>query len=329
MVSFKTYQVIQNWIARQQEYERKHLEPAPLTDAQRKLLDKLELALPPEIPLTAEPELEEVNWIGLLLEYRAARQVVPSGTPGGNFIEEQGPTIGNELKWYCRVKIDENANPFPGPDGGLVDGNQPYFGRKKDAKKYAAKCAYKWLEANGYLLRSEADAAKPPPAPPAPQAPQAPQATQKQLTPSSSPAKKKARLLASSPKSPSSATVKTEPNPPQPLPASPFNSDEVSAVVEIDRLCARLGLANSIRYVVQESAELAGFFDGYAELGMLATIFPQDAGRVQRVIGKKAAKEKIAEELLAHMRKLGAEHDERDKRFLDSLGPNEEVQVPA
>ncbi|XDG00705.1 hypothetical protein ABKA04_000320 [Annulohypoxylon sp. FPYF3050] len=324
MVSSKTYQAIQNWIGRQQEYERKHLEPAPLTDAQRKLLDKLELALPSETPLLAEPEVGEVNWVGLLQEYQAARQLVPSGTPVSNFIEEQGPIICNEIKWYCRVKIDENVNPFPGPEGGSVDGKQPYFGRKKDAKKYAAKCAYEWLKVNGYLYRSEADAAKFPPTPPAPQA------TQQQATPLSSPAKKKPKLLQSSPKSPPGATVKTEPNTASPLPVSAFNSDEVSAVVEIDRLCARLGLANSIRYIVQESTEFTGFYNGHADLGILAARFPIGAGRVKNVIGRKAAKEKIAEELLAHMRKLGADHDVADKQFLDTLGAkNEEVPVPA
>ncbi|KAI1450951.1 hypothetical protein F5Y02DRAFT_8613 [Annulohypoxylon stygium] len=324
MVSSKTYQAIQNWIGRQQEYERKHLEPAPLTDSQRKLLDKLELALPSETPLSAEPEVGEVNWVGLLQEYQAARQLVPSGTPVSNFIEEQGPTIGNEIKWYCRVKIDENVNPFPGPEGGSVDGRQPYFGRKKDAKKYAAKCAYEWLKANGYLYRSEADAAK------FPQAPPTPQATQQQATPLSSPAKKKPKLLQFSPKSPPGVTVKTEPNTASPLPISAFNSDEVSAVVEIERLCARLGLPNSIRYIVQESTEFVGFYNGHADLGILATRFPIGAGRVKNVIGRKAAKEKIAEELLAHMRKLGTEHDVADKQFLDALGAkNEEVPVPA
>ncbi|KAI1212494.1 uncharacterized protein F4807DRAFT_373673 [Annulohypoxylon truncatum] len=323
MVSSNTYQTIQNWINRQQEYEATHSEPAPLTDAQRKLLEKLELALPSETPPTPEPELGDPNWIGELLEYRAARQRVPSGSPGAVFMEEQGPTIGGELKWYCRVKIDENPEPFPGPNGGLVNGNQPYFGRKKDAKKYAAKCAVEWLKANGYY-RPGTDAVK------SPQAPQAPQPPKQQVTPQSSPAKKKPKLLPSSPEVPAGVTVKSEPNGARPLPASAFNSDEISAVVEVDQLCTRLGLPGRPQYKITESSDIPGFYNGYVDLGILATKLPVGTGRVEKVMGKKAAKERIAEEVLVYLRKWAAEHDEADKRFLAGIeSKKEEVPLPA
>ncbi|KAI2472021.1 hypothetical protein F4781DRAFT_46542 [Annulohypoxylon bovei var. microspora] len=330
MVSSTTYQTIQNWISRQQEYESTHSEPAPLTDAQRKLLEKLEIVLPPETPPQPEPELGDPNsnWIGVLLEYRAARQRVTSGVPGGNFMEEQGPTIGGELKWYCRVRIDEHPEPFPGPDGGLLDGKQPYFGRKKDAKKYAAKCAVEWLKANGYMFRSEANSVNPLP----------PQASKQQVTPQSSPAKKKPKLLPSSPENPGVTTVISEPNGAQPLPGSPlpkgiastFNNEEVSAVFEVDQLCTRLGFSGWPRYTVTKSSEMNDFYNGHAELGLLASKLPIGIGRVENVFGKKAAKERIAEELLEYLRKLAAEHDEADQRFLASIAPKkEEVSVPA
>ncbi|KAI1457689.1 hypothetical protein F4805DRAFT_170295 [Annulohypoxylon moriforme] len=330
MVSSKTYQKIQNWIGRQQEYEANHSEPAPLTDAQRKLLEKLEASLPLETPPTPEPELGDPNWIGILLEYRAARQRVPLGVPGGVFMEEQGPTIGGELKWYCRVKIDENPEPFPGPNGGLVNGNQPYFGRKKDAKKYAAKCAVEWLKANGYMYRSETDAAKSAQAPQATQPPQAshaPPTPKKQVTPQSTPVKKKPKLSSPSPENPAGTTTKYEPDGGQPLPTSPFNSDEVSAVVEVNQLCNRLGMLGHLQYKITESSE-AGFYNGYAELGMLSSKFPIGAGRVEKVLGRKAAKEQIAEELLVYLRKLAAEHDEADQRFLASLTSKKDVPDP-
>ncbi|KAI0887264.1 uncharacterized protein GGS22DRAFT_156576 [Annulohypoxylon maeteangense] len=330
MVSSKTYQRIQDWISQQQEYEATHSEPAPLTEAQRKLLEKLEISLPPEMPPTPEPELGEPNWIGVLQEYRAARQKLPSGIPGGDFMEEPGPTVGGELKWYCRVKIDENAEPFPGPNGGLVNGKQPYFGRKKDAKKYAAKCAVEWLKTNGYMYRSETNAMKSTQASQASQPPQPPQPPRPQVTPQSTPAKKKPKLSSPSPKNPASATAKSELNGAPVLPTSPFNSDEISAVVEVDRLCARLGMPGHLQYRITEGSE-SGFYNGYADLGILSTKFPIGAGRVENVLGKKAAKEQIAEQLLVQLRKQAAEHDEADKRYyLENLpSKKDEVQVPA
>lgn len=59
------------------------------------------------------------------------------------------------------MRIDEHSEPFPGPDGGLFpDGTLPSFARKKDAKKYAAKCAVEWLGVNGYMSRLDVNGVK-------------------------------------------------------------------------------------------------------------------------------------------------------------------------
>ncbi|OTB08643.1 hypothetical protein M426DRAFT_159028 [Hypoxylon sp. CI-4A] len=316
MVSSETYQAIQKWITRQQEYEATHSDPAPLTDIQRKLLEKLALSLPPDTNPPPEPELDETNWIGILLEYRAARQRIREGMPGGDFVEEPGPTLNNVQRWYCHVRIDEHPAPFPGPAGGLSDdGQRSCFARKKDAKKYAAKCAVQWLRANGYMPQVDRNAVK------------SPQVQQSPITPASSPVKKKQKLAAPPPESNEKQTP-----PGAPLPkgiASPYNDTEVSVIHQVSELCERAGYRNFPQYKITENSQLAGFFDGYADLGLLAQRLPKGVGRVEKVLGKKPAKEKIAESLLNHLRKLVAENDERDEQFLANLSPVKKEEEPS
>jgi hypothetical protein len=65
-VPASVYAAIQNWILQQQEHEATFSEPAPLTDAQRKAILDLELAVVPATAQQPEPEIGDVNWIGLL-----------------------------------------------------------------------------------------------------------------------------------------------------------------------------------------------------------------------------------------------------------------------
>ncbi|KAI0131685.1 hypothetical protein F4776DRAFT_627392 [Hypoxylon sp. NC0597] len=321
MVSSETYKVIQSWIGRQLEYEATNSKPAPVTDAQRKLLEKLELILPPEHSPPPEPKLDDTNWIGILLEYRAARQRVHENVPGGNFVESPGPTIGADQKWYCQVHIDEHSAPFPGPDGGLFpDGSQPYFGRKKDAKKYAAKCAVQWLTAQGYMPKGSSNSGK------------QPQTQEQQATSQPPPVNGKRKFMASSPEDGKASTSKPESNgsqlsPGSPVPkgmASPFNSDEVSVTHEVSRLCERLGHAGFPKYKITENSEQRGFYSGYADLDLLSLRLPVGVGYVENVLGQKPAREKIAEDLLVHLRKLAAECDEADRQFLARSPPVKE-----
>ncbi|KAI1417586.1 hypothetical protein F5Y13DRAFT_151356 [Hypoxylon sp. FL1857] len=328
MVSPETYKAIQKWIGQQQEYEATHSEPAPLTDAQRKLLEKLEITLPPETPPPSEPGLDDTNWIGILLEYRAARQRVHRGIPGGNFLESPGPTIGGEQKWHCRVRIDEHPVLFPGPDGGLFpDGSQPYFARKKDAKKYAAKCAVQWLRAQGYMPRGDNNSGEPA------------QVQEQEAASQQQPVTGKRKHSPSSPQHSEPPTFKPEPNAGQPFPgspvpkgmASPFNSDEVSARYEVLRLCSRLGFSGFPKYRITENSEQRGFYSGYADLDLLSSKLPAGVGRVENVLGQKPAEERIAEELLVHLRELAAECDEADRQFLarSLLIKKEDSPVPS
>ncbi|KAI1646158.1 uncharacterized protein F4817DRAFT_341409 [Daldinia loculata] len=323
MALSETYQTIQSWITRQLEYEATHGSPAPLTDTQRKLLEKLQVALPPTTPPQPEPELGDANWVGLLLEYRAARQRVSTKFPGGDFVEKPGPTVYGVQKWHCEVRIDEHSEPFPGSDGGLFpDGTLPSFARKKDAKKYAAKCAVEWLGVNGYMSRLDVNGVKSPP-------------VQKPATPQPSPARKKQKVVPSSPENHEVSIPSPQPNKDQEsfLPkgiASTFNGDEVSAVFEAERLCTRLGYPGFPQYKTTEG-KMAGFYSGLPELGTLASKLPPGIGHVKDIYGKKAVREKIAEELLEPLRGLAAKSGKADGRSKTGSLPVRETepQVPA
>lgn len=168
----------------------------------------------------------------------------------------------------------------------------PCFARKKDAKRYAAKCAVEWLRANGYMRQGKSNGVAPP------------QVKNRPVTPrSSSPDRKKPKLSAPSPEQSKGPAPKSE------------------AIQEAQQLCARLGSPDKPRYVIAESLEHTGFFSGYPDMGILAPALPIGVGHVKEVLGKRQAKEKIAEELLVHLRRIAAEYDEADQRFLESLPP--------
>ncbi|KAI1768838.1 hypothetical protein GGR53DRAFT_475954 [Hypoxylon sp. FL1150] len=288
MVSSETYRAIQEWIGQQLDYEASHLTPAPLTETQRKLLDKLEQALPLATPPPPEPDLSDTtNWIGLLMEYRASRQRGANNAAGIDFEEKPGPVVANVQRWYCQVQIDEHPVAFPHPGNGTI----PCFARKKDAKRYAAKCAVEWLRANGYMRQGSSSVVA------------SPQVQNRPVTPQLSPERKKQKLSAPSPEQSKSPAAKSD------------------AIQEAQQLCARLGSPDKPGYILIESSEQPGFFSGYPVMGILGSAIPKGVGHVKEVLGKRQAKEKMAEELLVHLRGIAAGHDEADQRFLASLLP--------
>ncbi|KAL7627018.1 hypothetical protein AAE478_003794 [Parahypoxylon ruwenzoriense] len=323
MVSLQTYQIIHNWIGRLLEHETAKPGTSSLTDAQRKLLEKLELTLPLPMAPPPDPDIGDTNWVGMLHENRAAQLRIPSGYCGMNFLETPAPSVRGVLRWYCHVRIDEHPEPFPGPAGGLFpDGTQPSFSRKKEAKQFAAKCAIEWLKAQKYIPQvnvnflpaqqrqitpppSGITANKTAPSPPSSLSPPSPK-----------------RVKTSAPKK--DATAQATQVAPGPIPKSPFDSDEVSAVHELTQLCNRYKFAVP-QYRITESTRVNGFYDGSPDLGILAPLLPPGVGRVEGVISKKVAREKIAQELLVPLRNLAAQRDEENRRFLES--PPSEVEI--
>ena len=92
-----------------------------------------------------------------IAEYRAKNQIPGDSTAGAEFFEVAGVVPGRSLAPAARpfrttVRIDEHPEPFPNAACGLnPNGTAPSFANKKDAKKYAAKCAVEWLRETGHM----------------------------------------------------------------------------------------------------------------------------------------------------------------------------------
>ncbi|KAI8635060.1 hypothetical protein F5Y19DRAFT_411398 [Xylariaceae sp. FL1651] len=299
-ISPATYDLIQGWAVQQRQT------PAPLTEKLRDAVINLELALMTELAPRPEPEIGDSNWVGLLLEYRAAHPQTPNGIRGVTFTEgSEDPTGRGPLRWLCHVTIDEHPEgPFPGAAGGQHDdGSQPKFMRKKDAKQYAAKCAVEWLRATGRMPQE--GGVKFPKA-----ATTVPQQQQKQ------------QQSRQSVKSPSPFIKQETPSPPPHaivIPSSPFDETQPSAIHEVDQLCKALFLP-SPSYKIEPAGGAGGeFWNGRAEFGTDRELLPfsvEDLVRVENVLGKKAAKEMVAEDLRKHLRAEKARRAEADRIFL-------------
>lgn len=189
-----------------------------------------------------------------------------------------------------------------------ANATQPTFGRKKDAKQYAAKCAVEWLRGKGFMPQ---DGVKFPkvfvsmPTPPQ-------QQKQRQQQPGGTFAGGQAR----SPAGPG-------PNPPNPhtiprtLPntaatntiTSPFDDGQPSVRQQIAVLSTALGLPPPA-YRIQAAGQ--GYYNAWADFGDFGPLLPFDSpglSHVADVLGEKAAKEMAAEKLLPH---LQAEMEKRE-----------------
>ncbi|KAI1752373.1 hypothetical protein F4782DRAFT_501607 [Xylaria castorea] len=285
-VSSTTYDLIGTWVGQQRQA------PAPLTDKLRSALLSLEYALKVESVSMSEPELGEFNWVGHLQEYRAAHPFQGSREVG--FIDSSfDPTGRGPLRWKCQVTLGE----APGEIFPYGDASQCTFAKKKDAKKYAAKCAVDWLRAKGFMPQS-GGVKFPRSTIVFPQ-----QKQQQQQAP---------------PKNPSSPSHTTKPSsPPAAIPASPFDDSQPSAAHQANELCTGLGISPPT-YRVELTDEKGLFYSGYADFGVYGAILPFDVSksRVENIMGKKAAKEMIAENLLRLLLEEKQKRAAADQAFL-------------
>ncbi|KAK3379416.1 hypothetical protein B0T24DRAFT_589986 [Lasiosphaeria ovina] len=141
------YRDLKAWIAEQEALPQ----PAPLTEIQKKAIAELRASLGGR----PEPELGDIDWVSLLYRYRDAYRA-------GGAVVLFADELAAQKKWVCRCTFRGTAaselQRFPGPDGGLladVGGGgtlvAPSFARKKDAKRYAAKCCVEWLMAENRM----------------------------------------------------------------------------------------------------------------------------------------------------------------------------------
>ncbi|KAI0439260.1 hypothetical protein F4803DRAFT_531983 [Xylaria telfairii] len=279
-VSSTTYDLIGTWIGQQRQA------PAPLTDKLRSALLGLEYALKVDSVSLSEPEMGDFNWVGHLQEYRAVHPYC--GSREVTFVDSSfDPTGRGPLRWKCQVTLGE-APEEPFPHG---DASQQTFAKKKDAKKYAARCAVEWLRAKGFM--PQAGGVKFPRSTLVP--PQQNQQTQ--------------------PKAPSSPSH-TKASPAAAIPASPFDASQPSAAHQVSELCTSLGFSTPTYKLEPASDE--GFYGGYADFGPYGAILPFDVSkcRVENIMGKKAAKEMIAENLLRLLQEEKLQRAAADAAFL-------------
>ncbi|KAI0434055.1 hypothetical protein F5Y09DRAFT_297057 [Xylaria sp. FL1042] len=271
-----TYDLITTWI-----YQQQHAS-TPLTDNLRTALLGLENAIKNEPNPQPEPDLGDQNWVGLLQEYRAANPF--KGSREVKFIELPFDPLGRGvLSWKCQVMLDEEPGVlFPSADESL-----PAFTRKRDAKKYAAKCATEWLRSKGFMPQYGVKFPKV----------YIPPHLQRQA-------------LGSTPtQGQSSPQTKKPPSTPAKVPSSPFDDTQPSVANQAAELCNALGLQHP-KYDIQPTDD--GFYRGRVDFGTLSDLLRFDTSQLiltEDVMDRKAAKEMLAEKLL---KLLQAEKEKRD-----------------
>ncbi|KAI3336391.1 hypothetical protein HD806DRAFT_4004 [Xylariaceae sp. AK1471] len=296
-----TYELIQTWIGQQRQT------PIPLTEELRNAVLNLESALKAVPAPQPEPELGESNWVGLLMEYQAARPY--NGSRKVNFDESSYDPAGRGiLRWKCQVTIPEHPGAlFPGAAGGLhADGSQPTFARKKDAKKYAAKCAVEWLRAKGLMPHDGGV--------------RFPKATTTTTTTTQQP---QFQPQTQQPRASSSSSFlgqeeQTTYASTNAVPSSPFDDTQPSATHQVSQLCDSLGLP-APTYRLEPMSAGGEFWRGRADFGVYSATLPFDVSRlvrVESVLGKRAAKENIAEDLLKYLREEKRTREIGDREFL-------------
>ncbi|KAL2022314.1 hypothetical protein VTK56DRAFT_5712 [Thermocarpiscus australiensis] len=305
------YTHLKAWIAQQEA------NPRPLTPQQRRAISDLILSLRSE-----EPNLGDRDWISLLFQYCNAHRI---NVDAVSFNYE--PALNG--KWACRCAFDHPTSHkiFPSLDFGYVpnaDGVKalPSFSRKKDAKQYAAKCCVEWLMAVGRMpsdgvnvVFPRAKAKPPSPLPPSPGP-----LTATNNNPGTTTSASLRPTLTPTPTGNEATTTpqpkQTTTTPPQSGSPIDIHDDDIPATRRVAELCRRLGIVVP-RYEVTPSssssaapttttgssgtttmATTTDFFDGRADFGVDSARVPEGLGRVVGVYTRRAARERIAEEVL-------------------------------
>ncbi|KAL1840909.1 hypothetical protein VTK73DRAFT_3639 [Phialemonium thermophilum] len=297
------YQALKAWIAAMEAYEAANHKPAPLTPAQREAVSLLRLPAAP----TVDVELDDTDWISKLYMFRDSNVRLHIEI---SLTEEGSPVWPGKWVAYCTYtdSVVGARLVFPGPvTGGLVDlgsgavygpdspsnagAAPPAFARKKDARRYAARCCVDWLVARGRVLSINKGV----------RAPALP------LT-ATTPAPRSSSLPSPSPSPSPSSSSSSPPSPSlhRPAPTSTAvnplldnDKDVPSPRQRVQELCKRLGTPPP-RIVVEEAAD--GGWNAWPLFELTDTfghLVPDSVGRVEGASSKKDAKAVSAEGVLA------------------------------
>lgn len=320
---------IKKWIALQEAKQNESGRPVSLTLAQLKALRELDLAALAAFAPPLEPKSDK-NWVGLLHMYRDAH---PTGR-AVEFIEEYrgvDPRGGGNLWGSFTTLPEAGGRKFPSLNDGVgvgAEGSPNSFAKKKDAKQYAARCAVEWLRQQ-QLMPSDGDGVvfKRPRTQDSNGSWETSGVVERIFTaaatadtntaPTTAPTTVIATTFASQ-ATRSSLQSTTVPSVADPGSKTQKVEDKAvngpSYVTRVEQLCTSLGYGKPI-YVL-EPIEHARLFSGWADWRD-ETRVPSSIGVVKDILGKKHAKEKIAEQIHDHLAQVEAKRKERTKAIMD------------
>lgn len=354
--------VVKQWLA------EREARPSPLTPTELNAIVALKATLG-RIP---EPDLGAADWVSLL--HRKSHRPGnpgPSAHPPSGYRDARQQQCGAKFEFEDMVNEDKSfsticvftgelgAPPlrFPGEHGGLLPVDHsgtlgaPSFLKKKDARKYAAKCCVEWLMANGYMPADGSTAnlsrIKPKPfripsttgAAPAAQAdenarpasngttaPPQGNATPAELTgdetatsrPSNgTPRPANGAAPANGTSHPTNSTVAPSPSPPVPTSSEEEMADfEVPATQRVKDLCETLGICQPQYIIVPSPNHGRDFFDGRANFLADDPYFEDGVGRVFGGYTKKGTRERVAEQVLVALLEISAKREAAYKTLL-------------
>ncbi|KAK3990628.1 hypothetical protein QBC44DRAFT_238935 [Cladorrhinum sp. PSN332] len=276
------YAAIRAWLAQQESNPAREITPM-----QKRALNDLTRSLTVE-----EPPLGTEDWISILEKYRNAHKAEGSS----HAFKDEPATNG---KWVCICTFQghkDSTDVYTFPTGDI-----PPFGKKKDAKRYAAKCCVEWLMSERYMpadginvafplglqgARYFKPALKEEPAPPPNEHHRASAPLPAEL--GELEGESGGARLDGGPLS----TNKTSPDH-----AIDVHDDDIPAAKRVEKMCRRLGLVTP-RYVITASNSNADCYDGYADFSTDAVAVSANETRVTCVHSKRFTREAIGEKVL-------------------------------
>ncbi|GAP88499.2 putative rRNA-processing protein efg-1 [Rosellinia necatrix] len=292
--------------------------PANVRHELEKELDHLRQKLEDHADITLRKNMITKYHMLRFFEYRAANPL--QGSRDVVFTDSAiDPTGRGPLRWRCEVTVGEAPGvAFPGPGAGQQQQQQPpTFGKKKDAKRYAAKCAVQWLREQGFMPST--GGAKFPRGTVSVAQQKFMQEQQQQL-------QQQRRDLFQGARSPFASPGQQQQPQPQPQqqhqqqqkqPPNPFDPTRPSARTEVAELCQALGIP-APAYRTEGVGD--GFYRGWADFGDHTPLLPfgadDAAARVEDVLSDRAAREMVAERLLEVLRAERRRREDADRAFL-------------
>lgn len=303
--------------------EQYEINPKPLTPAQRRCFGDLISSLKVE-----EPNLGTKDWISLLQRFRDAHQK----GPGTSLKYVDGPNPASDKFTYTVILKLTSASDgiiFPNQDVGYVDSAPPTFGRKKDAKRYAAKCCVEWLMKYTFMpsdgqevafslssmqgqsvndrlaaiLRGSASPSTGPPITAQNTVPPGDGGSLSAQAADNNPSASQISLSGGAPLDDPDVQI-TEAGDRTDDPAVTINVNnslpDLAASTKIKDLCRILGMG-SPRYEITSVDKIRDLYDVRVDFGPDACRFPEGLGQARSVFSKRYAKEAVAEQVLAYL----------------------------